>query len=206
MSFYERHVLPRLLDLVMRDPDMAALRARFVPLAEGRVLEIGIGSGLNLPFYRPGAVSTLFGLDPSDRLRRLASRRLGQVPFPVALLGFSAEGIPLGDRSVDCVVSTWTLCSIPDAGKALAEARRVLKPGGRLIFIEHGRAPDIGVAAWQDRLNGVWGRIGGGCNLNRDIGALVRGAGFAVDGLETGYLERHPRVLAFLSRGVGTPA
>lgn len=204
MAFYEHKVLPHLLDWIMRNPSMTAERARFVPLAEGRVLEIGMGSGLNLPFYKAGAVEKLFGLEPNDTSRKLAARRLNDVPFPVEFLGLTAEGIPLEDRSIDTVLSTWTLCTIPDVAKALAEMRRVLKPGGRLIFVEHGKAPDAGVSTWQNRLNGTWGRAFGGCNLNRDILGLVREAGFSIEQVETGYMANHPKILSHLTRGVGT--
>ena len=151
MSFYSDHVLPRLLNLAMRNKGLEAYRRRLVPAAEGRVLEIGIGSGLNLPFYGPG-VAEVVGLDPSAPLLRMAG-----------LLEGSAEAIPLEDASFDTVLTTWTLCSVRDAGAALAEIRRVLKPAGHLLFVEHGSAPDAAVARWQDRLTPLWKPIAGGC-------------------------------------------
>jgi ubiquinone/menaquinone biosynthesis C-methylase UbiE len=204
MGFYEKVVLPRLLNLVMQNKEMARQRRTLIPEAEGRVLEIGIGSGLNLPFYGPG-VREVIGVDPSLELQAYARERAKDRPFPVQFIGLSGEQIPLDDASVDMAVSTWTMCTIPDALRALEEVRRVLKPGGRLLFVEHGRAPEPGVARWQDRLNGPWGKIGGGCHLNRRIDALVTGAGFRIDRMETLYLKG-PRPMTFTYRGSALPA
>lgn len=151
MSFYRRHVVPRLVHLAMRQKPLVPFRRGVIGAAEGRVLEIGIGSGLNLPLYGPTA-SAVIGLEPSPELLRMARRRGTDLSVPVEFLDASAEAIPLDDNSVDAVVTTWTLCTIPDAPRALAEMRRVLKPGGALLFVEHGRAPERGVARWQDRL------------------------------------------------------
>ena len=188
MGLYERWVLPRLIDLAMRNKEVTRYRRRLVPAAAGSVLEIGAGSGLNLPFYGP-QVTRLHALDPSQALQAMASRKLAQAAFPVDLLLGSAEEIPLTDRSVDTVVTTWTLCSIPDVAKALREARRVLKPGGSLLFVEHGHAPDTGVARWQRRIEPVWKPLAGGCHLTRRIDHLVRGAGFEITAMENGYLK-----------------
>lgn len=186
MGIYQSRILPRLIDRVMRHDRHAPYRRRVVSQAAGRVLEIGTGSGLNLAFYPP-AVTGILGLDPHPRLLALALRRQSAVPW-TAVEG-SAEAIPLDDASVDTVVSTWTLCSIPAVAGALAEARRVLKPGGKLLFVEHGLAPDPGVRRWQQRLNPAWKRMAGGCYLNRPIPDLVRQAGFHIAHLETGYAD-----------------
>lgn len=202
MSLYGKYVLPRLLDLAMRSEDLAAVRAGLVPRAVGTTLELGIGSGLNLRHYSP-KVTRLYGVDPSLELQKLARERAPaglQLEF---LTQSAADPLPLADRSVDTVVVTWSLCSIPDPAAALRNARRVLRPGGELIFAEHGLAPDAGVRAWQNRLNTVWGWIGGGCNLNRRIDALIRAAGFQLGELETSYLPG-PRPLTYTYRGVAT--
>jgi ubiquinone/menaquinone biosynthesis C-methylase UbiE len=204
MGVYERYVLPRLTDLSMRNAAARAERARLIPEASGVVLEVGVGSGLNLPLYGP-EVRRLYALDPSLELWRLACGRAAAAPFPVEFLLGSAERIPLKDMSVDTVVTTWTLCTIPDPGRALGEMRRVLKPKGTLVFIEHGRAPEPGVRRWQERLTPLWRRIGGGCTLDRPIDALIGDSGFDVARLEPGY-GRGPRVLSYLYRGLARPA
>jgi ubiquinone/menaquinone biosynthesis C-methylase UbiE len=203
MNLYERYVLPRLIDLAMRNKATQAERARAIPLAAGTVLEVGIGSGLNLPFYGR-AVERLYGVDPRRELWTLARKRIERAPCPVEFVQASAERIPMGDGSIDTVVMTWTLCSIPDAGRALLEMNRVLKPEGQLIFVEHGLAPDPRIVAWQDRLNPVWRRVAGGCNLNRKIDALILDAGFQFTQNEQGY-GTGPRPMAYLYRGVARP-
>lgn len=195
MGLYERWVLPRLIDLAMRNKEVTRYRRKTIPSAAGVVLEIGAGSGLNLPFYGP-QVTRLHALDPSKALQGMARRKLGQAPFPVDLLLGSAEEIPLAGCSVDTVVTTWTLCSIPDATKALREARRVLKPGGSLLFVEHGHAPDPGVARWQRRIEPVWKPLAGGCHLTRRIDRLIGEAGFEIVELENEYLKG-PRPLTY---------
>jgi ubiquinone/menaquinone biosynthesis C-methylase UbiE len=198
VSFYADRVLPHLLNLAMRHKELAAYRQRVVPAARGRVLEIGIGSGLNLPFYGAG-VDAVIGLDPSLPLLSMAQTR-ATAATPVSMLQGTAEAIPLETASVDTVVTTWTLCSIPDVTAALAEMRRVLKPGGALLVVEHGRAPDAAVARWQDRLTPLWKPIAGGCHLNRKIDALIHDAGFAVTDLRAGYM-RGPRPFTFMYEG-----
>lgn len=199
MGFYDERVLPHLLNLAMSNRDLAAYRRRVVPAARGRVLEVGIGSGLNLPFYGSD-VEAVIGLDPSSPLLAMAGRQASKAPSPVTMLRGSAEAIPLEDASVDTVLTTWTLCSIPDAHAALAEMRRVLKPAGELVFVEHGRAPDAAVARWQDRLTPLWRPIAGGCHLNRPIDALVTDAGFALADIRCGYM-RGPRPFTFMYEG-----
>ena len=199
MGFYQEQIIPLLINWSMRQRNLTAYRGRIIPTAEGRVLEIGIGSGLNLPFYSR-SVTHLIGLEPSPRLLAMARRVQRSGCGSVELIEGSAEAIPLQDASVDTVVTTWTLCSIPDALRALRDMRRVLRPGGRLLFVEHGRAPDPHVVWWQDRLTPVWKRLGGGCHLNRPIGTLIQDAGFQFDRLETGYM-RGPKPMTFMYEG-----
>lgn len=203
MSFYQRHVLPRLLHLAMRQEAFVPFRKRVIGAAEGRVLEIGIGSGLNLPLYGPAARSVI-GLEPSPELLRMARDRAAGARVPVELLEASAEAVPLEAASIDTVVTTWTLCTIPDASRALAEMRRVLKPGGSLLFVEHGRAPEPGVARWQDRLDPLWRRAASGCHLNRKIDDLIAGNGFRIDALANARLPG-PRTHTFLYEGRARP-
>ncbi|HKK27944.1 MAG TPA: methyltransferase domain-containing protein [Gemmatimonadota bacterium] len=188
MGLYEEHLLPRLVHLACSGRPAERQRERVLPAARGRVLEIGVGSGLNLPFYEPDRVAGVVGIDPSRRLLSMASGRAASAPVAVRLLRAEGEAIPLATASVDTVVSTFTLCTIPDAVGALREMGRVLRPGGRLLFCEHGLAPDEGVRRWQDRLDGLWGRIAGGCHLNRDVPGLLRRAGFEVADLEADYI------------------
>ncbi|HEX6297664.1 MAG TPA: class I SAM-dependent methyltransferase [Burkholderiales bacterium] len=195
MGFYERRLLPRLIDLAMRNKEVKRYRRKVIPTASGEVLEIGAGSGLNLPFYG-SQVQRLHALEPSEALLRMASRKLPGASFPVELLRGSAEQIPLADGAIDTVVTTWTLCSIPDVEKALLEARRVLKPGGLLLFVEHGRAPDPGVARWQRRIEPFWKPLAGGCHLTRRIDELIRHAGFRISEMDNEYLQG-PRPLTY---------
>ncbi len=203
MGFYDRYILPRILDLVMGQKDIAELRRDVVPAAQGRVLEVGMGSGLNLPFYGREAVN-IVGLDPSKELLKMAGRRIADATSPVSLVDGSAEDIPFADASFDTVLTTWTLCSIPDGARALSEMRRVLKPSGELVFIEHGRSPDARVEAWQDRLTPLWRRCSGGCHMNRDMGAMIRAAGFAITRMRTGYMMKGPRPLTYHYEGTAS--
>ena len=203
MSLYYRYIFPRLLDLSMRSAEVQRYRQQLVPHAKGRVLEIGIGSGLNLPFYGP-EVEHLYGLDPSPELRRIAGRRANRMGRDVELLNGSAEQIALADHSVDTVVSTWTLCSIPDAPRALHEAHRVLKPTGVLLFVEHGLAPDAGVRAWQHRITPMWARLAGGCQLDRKIDALITAAGFHLERLQREY-AKGPKLMTYMYCGRARP-
>ena len=200
MGFYERRILPRLIDFGMRGKSFGKLREELVGRARGRVLEIGIGSGRNLPFY-PRDLEILLGLDPSGALLQMARRQATWVHFPVELSEGRAEDIPLDDLTVDHVVMTWTLCSVADPAKALSEVRRVLRPGGSLLFIEHGRSPDPGVQRWQQRLTPLWRRLAGGCHLDRPIDRLIESAGLRLAEIETGYLVRGPRVATYHYRG-----
>jgi ubiquinone/menaquinone biosynthesis C-methylase UbiE len=201
MNFYAKYVLPRIIDLAMRNQETARLRATWIPQAQGEVLEVGIGSGLNLAFYSL-QVERVYGVDPSAELRRMARERAAAGPIKVEFFPQSAEEpLPLANASIDTVVLTWTLCSIANAPKALQEMKRVLKASGRLIFLEHGRAPDPGVVVWQDRLTPVWKRIGGGCHLNRKIDQLITAAGFQITELRTCYLPG-PRPMTYTYQGI----
>jgi ubiquinone/menaquinone biosynthesis C-methylase UbiE len=203
MGFYAEWILPSLIDLSMRNKQLRPYRERTAGAAEGRVLDIGIGSGLNLPFYARNA-REIFGLDPSLPLLTRARNKAPRTQIPVQLLEGSAERMPLADHSMDTIVMTWTGCSIPDIRSALAEMRRVLRPGGLLLFVEHGRAPEPSVARWQDRLNPFWQRFSGGCHLNRKIDDLLSDAGFRIDRLTTGYIPG-PKIMTFFYEGAAMP-
>jgi ubiquinone/menaquinone biosynthesis C-methylase UbiE len=202
MSFYNDFILPRLLDFAMRNKQLLPFRKRVIGAAEGRVLEIGVGSGRNLPFYRSPA-KELLALEPSQKLVAMA-REAKEPAVPVNFLEASAEAIPLDDGTIDSVVTTWTLCSIPHADSALGEMRRVLRPGGKLLFAEHGLAPSKSVRWWQDRLTPAWRRIGGGCHLNRPIRSMIESAGFRIDRIETGYIPG-PKPMTFMYEGSARP-
>lgn len=193
MGFYDQHILPVLIAAAMREARFAPYRRRIVGQAEGRVLEIGAGAGANLPFYTARATEVC-GLEPHGKLRLMASAA------GLRVIDGSAEAIPLERDAVDTVVMTWTLCSIANAGAALQEIRRVLRPGGRLLFVEHGLAPEESVQRWQHRLTPLWGRVAGGCHLDRDIPRLLREAGFQVERLEGGYMPG-PRLLTYMYEG-----
>jgi ubiquinone/menaquinone biosynthesis C-methylase UbiE len=196
MGLYEKLILPRLLNAAMRDRRLAPYRLRAIGPARGLVLEIGVGSGLNLPLYGP-AVDRVFALDPSSELLRVARKQAVDALVPVSLLQASAEQLPFADAAFDTIVMTWTLCSIPNPVAALIEMRRVLKSGGRLLFVEHGLSPEPGVARWQRWLTPCWSHIGGGCHLDR------RAAGFRTLALETGYMKG-PKPWTFMYQGSAT--
>jgi len=200
MGLYGKYVLPRLIDLAMRNSEWTRLRAEWLPHARGDVLEVGIGSGLNLPFYT-SQVRRVYGVEPSVDLQRMARARMAAIPLEVEFFTQAAEDpLPLSDASVDTAVLTWTLCSIANAPTALQQIKRLLKTDGRLIFLEHGRASDPGVVACQDRITPVWKRVGGGCHLNRKIDELIASAGFQISEMRTGYLPG-PRPLTYTYQG-----
>jgi ubiquinone/menaquinone biosynthesis C-methylase UbiE len=203
-NWYERHILPHLLELALGVEPLRRQRRKVVPLAHGRVLEIGIGTGLNLPHYDTSRVGRLVGLDPALHLHRRAAERASAAGLEVELIGLAAEKIPIEDASFDSVVMTYTLCTIPDPVAALAEMRRVLAPDGRLIFSEHGLAPDEEARRWQSRLAPFWGPLTGGCHLDRDVPALLRAAGFASEDLQSMYLPG-PRPLTYNYWGTAKP-
>ncbi|OAE97362.1 phospholipid methyltransferase [Bradyrhizobium centrolobii] len=203
MSFYQDRILPWLTHLAMRQAQLVPYRTRVASRATGRVLELGIGPGLNLGFYGP-SVTQIIGIDPSPKLLEIARDAGRQHASRLELIQGSAEAIPLENSSVDTVVTTWTMCSIPDVSRALLEARRILKPGGQLLFVEHGRAPEPSVQWWQDRLTPPWKSFTGGCHLNRAIADLIRSNGFAVQDLNVGYMAG-PKPMAFIYEGRALP-
>jgi len=206
VSIYQDRVLPYLIHLSMRQGNLATYRQRLLSAAEGRILEIGVGSGHNFRYYSERA-NHVIGLDPSPKLLSMAREtiRSQAFPFPVELLQASAEAIPLRSGSLDTVVTTWTLCTIPNVTSALAEMCRVLKPDGRFLFVEHGLSPDPAVRRWQDRLTPIWKRISGGCHLNRAISQLVQDAGFRIDRIETGYMKGL-QPMTYMYEGFARPA
>lgn len=181
MSWYEDKVLPRLINLACGVKPVRKQREKIVPRASGDVLEIGFGSGLNLPYYDRSKVRHIWGLEPAAGMRAIAAKTVARSGLDVELIDLPGEEIPLDDNSVDTVLVTFTLCTIADVSSALEGMHRVLKPGGQLLFCEHGKAPDAEVAKWQDRINPVWGKIAGGCNINRDIPQLLVTAGFVIE-------------------------
>lgn len=203
MGFYNRHILPRLLDCACGVGPIEKQRAKVVPLARGEVVEVGIGSGLNLPFYDAARVDAVTGIDPDAALWRRAAGRVAACGFPVRRLGLSGEAIPLPDSSADTVVVTYALCTIPDPVGALREMGRVLRPGGRILFTEHGRAPDAATARWQARIDPLWRRVAGGCHTGRDTPALLREAGLAIDWMEQMFIPG-PKVLSYNYWGAAT--
>jgi ubiquinone/menaquinone biosynthesis C-methylase UbiE len=203
VGFYSKYVLPRLIDASCRTKDVTELRQLVLPAAKGSVLEVGIGSALNLPHYSR-EVAHLYAVEPSPELLQMARRKTDTAAFPVTLLEQTAEKIPLADHSVDTVVMTWVLCSIADDHAVLQEMRRVLRPGGRLLFLEHGLAPEPRVQSWQNRLTPIWKRIGGGCCLNKKIDALISRAGFRIAELHNSYMPG-PKPMTYIYRGFAEP-
>ena len=200
MGLYDRYLLPHLIDFACGMGAVMKARSQLVPLAHGRVLEIGIGSGLNLAFYDAAKVSVIIGVDPSADMQKLARQRAAAISIPVEMIALELGQIQADDASFDSIVCTFTLCTIPDAGAALQEMRRVLKPGGKLLFSEHGLAPDLPVVRWQHRLTPLWKPFSGGCHLNRDIPALIRAGGFSIGQLDSSYLKG-PRPMTWVFRG-----
>lgn len=200
MGLYDRHILPHLIDFACGMGAVMKARSQLVPQARGRVLEIGIGSGLNLSFYDPQRVEVVVGVDPSAEMQALARERAARCQVPVEMIALELRQIQAADASFDDIVCTFTLCTIPDAIAALREMRRVLKPGGRLLFCEHGLAPDLPVVRWQKRLTPLWKPLAGGCHLDRDIPALIGAGGFHIRELSTGYLKG-PRPMTHVYRG-----
>ncbi len=204
MGFYDRKILPFLINRACGIGPIRAQRQKVVPQARGEVLEIGIGSGLNLPYYDSALVQKVWGLEPSAEMRARAAKLAAKASVPVSFLDLPGEEIPLDDQSVDTVLVTYTLCTIPDVATALRQMRRVLRPDGRLIFSEHGQAPDPSVRRWQDRLDPIWGRFSGGCHLNRPIDALIRQGGFEIEALDSGYIAS-PRFAGYNYWGTAKP-
>lgn len=205
-SLYDRFVLPRLLRCACSAPPMMKQRAKIVPQAHGRVLELGIGMGLNLAFYDPAKVSEVIGVDPAPELRAVARAAPRDPALNVRVDDGTAENLPFEAASFDCVVCTFTLCSVQAPARALAEARRVLKPDGRLFFCEHGLAPDAGVATWQRRIEPIWKRMAGGCHLTRPVASAIAAAGFRVSRQDSMYLPGTPRFAGWNEWGEAAPA
>lgn len=205
-SLYDRFILPGLLKCACSSSPIMRQRAKVVPRAEGRVLELGIGMGLNLAYYDPAKVSAVVGVDPAAELRAAAQAAPHDPRLKVTVEDGTAEALPFADKSFDTVVCTFTLCSVHNPAAALAEARRVLKPGGRLLYCEHGLAPDAGVAKWQRRIEPVWKRIAGGCHLTRPIGSAIAAAGFKLADTESMYVPNTPKIAAWNEWGSATPA
>ena len=203
-NWYERHVLPYVIDIACGLKPVRQQREKVVPLARGRVLEIGIGTGLNLEHYDKAKIEKIVGLDPALEMHRLAQKRLRKAGLAVELVGLSAERIPFEDASFDTVLVTYTLCSIPDPVAALEEMRRVLRPGASLVFCEHGLAPDASVQRWQNRLTPIWSKLGGGCHLNRDIPRLLSEARLHSADMQSMYLPG-PRPLTYNYWGTAVP-
>ena len=204
MSLWAKHVLPGLIERAASGPAILDERRRWIPRAHGQVLELGIGSGLNLPFYDPARVTAVTGIDPSVPLLRRAAPRAARAPVPVSLVEGWAERLPFDPGAFDSAIVTYSLCSMDEPARALAEVRRVLRPGGALVFVEHGLAPDAGTRWWQRRLDPLWRRFAGGCRLDRDPPALLRETGFAVDELTAGY-SGTVRVMSYTYQGTARP-
>lgn len=201
VGFYGERIFPKIMNLVMNSKQKRRIRSEVCAPLAGEVIEIGFGSGLNLP-HLPEAVVRLRAVDPMKRGRDLAAKRLAATAVPVEFIGIDGQHLPLDDHSVDAVIATWTLCSIPDAVMAVREVRRVLKPGGKFHFVEHGRAPDEKVRKWQNRLNGIQNRVACGCNLNRDIPSLIESGGLTIEHLETYYAKGEPKTFGWTYQGV----
>ncbi|MFN3349278.1 class I SAM-dependent methyltransferase [Pseudorhodoplanes sp.] len=201
MGLYRRYIGPRLIGYACSRSNITGLRQSIVPQASGVVLEIGIGPGLNLAHYDPGKVKKVIGIDPEPGFLELGRKQFEQSPVPVEIVQAPGETLPLDDGIADCAVLTYTLCSVGDPVAALLEIRRVLKPGGRLLFLEHGRSDDANIAQWQDRLNPLWNVFSCGCQINRDTAHLLSEAGFRIEDADRFYLPGAPKILGFHCRG-----
>ena len=197
MSLYEKYVLPKFLNCACGSKPVSYQRKKVVPLAEGKVLEIGIGSGLNLPFYDKAKIDEIWGLDPSEELSEMAKQVAEEESMEVKFISSGAEDIPLPDNYFDCVLVTYTMCTIPEVQRANQEIRRVLKEDGKMIFCEHGEAPDQNIRKWQNRINPFWGKLAGGCNINRKIPSLIQDSGFDIIEMEAMYLPNTPKIAGY---------
>ena len=202
MSFYDKYILPKLLNCACGSKPINYQRDKIVPLAKGIVLDIGIGSGLNIPFYNKSNIDHLYGLDPSEELLKIAKPLAKKNELEIEFLQCGAEAIPLPDQSIDTVLITYTMCTIPNIKLSNSEIMRVLKPEGQLLFCEHGLAPDKNIAKWQRRINPIWSKIAGGCNLNRDIPKLITSSGFKISNMEEMYLPSTPKFAGYNYWGV----
>jgi len=202
LGFYEKYILPKFLNCACGTKPINYQREKIVPLAKGIVLDIGIGSGLNIPFYNKSNIDRLYGLDPSEELLKIAKPLAKKNELEIEFLQCGAEAIPLPDQSIDTVLITYTMCTIPDIKLSNSEIMRVLKPEGQLLFCEHGLAPDKNIAKWQRRINPIWSKIAGGCNLNRDIPKLITSSGFKISNMEEMYLPSTPKFAGYNYWGV----
>ena len=197
MSLYDKYVLPKFLNCACGSNPVSRQRQKVVPLVEGKVLEVGVGTGLNLPFYDKSKIDELWGLDPSKELSDMARKVADRENIVVNFISSGAEEIPLPDSYFDSVLITYTMCTIPEVARANKEIKRVLKRGGKLIFCEHGEAPDENIRKWQKRINPFWGKLAGGCNINRKIPSLIQNAGFEIVELEEMYLPKTPKIAGY---------
>ena len=197
MSLYDKYVLPKFLNCACGSNPVSRQRQKVVPLVEGKVLEVGVGSGLNLPFYDKSKIDELWGLDPSEELSDMARKLADRENIVVNFISSGAEEIPLPDSYFDSVLITYTMCTIPEVARANREIKRVLKTGGKLIFCEHGEAPDENIRKWQKRINPFWGKLAGGCNIDRKIPTLIQNSGFEIVELEEMYLPKTPKIVGY---------
>lgn len=205
MSFYEKYILPRFLNCACASEPITYQRKKVVPLAEGKILEVGIGSGLNLPFYEKSKIEEIWGIDPSEELNVMAKKVAIEEGMNVNFITSSAEDIPFPNDYFDTVLITYTMCTIPSVLKANKEIRRVLKRSGKMIFCEHGVSPDENIKKWQKRLNFIWGKIAGGCNINRNIPKLIKSSGFKIVKMDEMYLPKTPKIAGYNYWGYATP-
>ena len=201
MSLYESHILPHIINAACTTPPVQKLRQKVVPKCRGKVLEVGMGSGANLRFYDADKIDFIWGLEPSEGMRRKAQKQLDKSDIKVEWLNLPGEEIPLEDCSVDTILLTFTLCTIPNWQQALQQMHRVLKPEGKLLFSEHGKAPDKNVSKWQDRINSSWKHLAGGCNLNRPIDELIASCGFEICSIERFYAPKTPKIAGYIYLG-----
>ena len=205
MSFYEKYILPRFLNCACASEPITYQRKKVVPLAEGKILEVGIGSGLNLPFYNKSKIEEIWGIDPSEELNAMAKKVAMKEDINVNFITSSAEDIPFPNDYFDTVLITYTMCTIPSVLQANKEIRRVLKHNGKMIFCEHGVSPDENIKKWQKRLNSIWGKIAGGCNINRNIPMLIKSSGFKIVEMDEMYLPKTPRIAGYNYWGYAKP-
>ena len=196
-SLYEKYLLPKMLDCCCSTKPINYQRNKVVPHAKGKILEIGIGSGINIPFYKKSQIEKLYGLDPSEELNHMAHKVASQNSLDVEFLLSGAEEIPLPSNSIDTILITYTLCTIPDLNSSMSEMKRVLKDDGNFLFCEHGIAPDLNIVKWQNRINPVWGKLFGGCSINRDIPDIIQSSGFKLNKLNQMYLPSTPKIVGY---------
>jgi ubiquinone/menaquinone biosynthesis C-methylase UbiE len=205
MSFYEKYILPRFLNCACASEPITYQRKKVVPLAEGKILEVGIGSGLNLPFYNKSKIIEIWGIDPSEELNAMAKRVAAEENINVKFITSSAEDIPFPNNYFDTVLITYTMCTIPNVLQANEEIKRVLKSNGKMIFCEHGVSPDENIKKWQKRLNSIWSKIAGGCNINRNIPMLIKSSGFKIEEMDEMYLPKTPKIAGYNYWGYAKP-